>query len=287
MKRVTPRLLRTMPLPAPDADADKEERGSVLVVAGSATVPGASVLTGEAVLRAGAGRLQLAVPRAATAQIGAAIPESLVIAQPDGRTRRGESMLLDLASSADAVVVGPGLAKGRATIALARRIARVMKDDATLVLDAEALDSSNTRDRCIMTPHAGEMATLLGIEREDVERDPAAAVCVAHERFGGVIVLKGSTTYVASAMDLFSFDGGTVGLATSGSGDVLAGIIVGLSGRGADPITAALWGVWAHAEAARRVAKRVGRIGFLARELLVELPALVGGRARRRGNDLA
>jgi hydroxyethylthiazole kinase-like uncharacterized protein yjeF len=259
-----------MPLPQPDPDSDKEDRGSVLVVAGSTTVPGASYLTGEATLRAGAGRLQLAVPREARMQVGFALPEALVVAQS-----RDAELLRQLAEAADAVVVGPGLAEGRASIALARRVARAMNDDATLILDASALGAAGIRDRIIITPHAGEMATLLGVDRSEVEADPESAARTAHERVGGVVVFKGATTHIASASGLFAFDGGTVGLATSGSGDVLAGIIGGLAARGADPLTAALWGVWAHAGAAKRLVKRIGRIGFVARELLGEVPTVL------------
>ena len=89
-------------------------------------------------------------------------------------------------------------------------------------------------------------------------------------------VIKGQYSYIVSPGGrAFRFEGGGVGLATSGSGDALAGIVGGLCARGADPLTAALWGVYLHGEAGRTLAERIGRIGFLARELLDEVPALM------------
>ncbi len=89
-------------------------------------------------------------------------------------------------------------------------------------------------------------------------------------------MIKGQYSYiVAPDGRAFRFEGGGVGLATSGSGDALAGIVGGLCARGADPLTAALWGIWLHGEAGRTLAREVGRIGFLARELLDRVPALM------------
>jgi len=118
---------------------------------------------------------------------------------------------------------------------------------------------------------------LLEVERADVDDDPEAAARTASERFGGVCVLKGPRTFVASNEAMFLFDDGSPGLGTSGSGDVLAGAIAGLATRGADPLTAALWGVWAHAAAARRAETRLGRLGLLARDLLREIPSVLYG----------
>jgi NAD(P)H-hydrate repair Nnr-like enzyme with NAD(P)H-hydrate dehydratase domain len=120
------------------------------------------------------------------------------------------------------------------------------------------------------------MARLLECEPEEVEADPLAAARRAAESFGAVAVIKGQYSHiVAPDGRAFRFEGGGVGLATSGSGDALAGIVGGLAARGADPLTAALWGVHLHGEAGRRLAKRIGRIGFLARELLDEVPGLM------------
>lgn len=273
MKRVTLAMLRRMPLPKPDADGDKNERGSALIVGGSAQVPGAVLLAGIAALRSGAGKLQMATDRAITIPLGVAVPEALVIALP----RRGVSApLRQYASMADAILVGPGMQEGGAIRSLVRGLVREMKSDATLVLDAAALSAAGLSDRTVITPHAGEMATLLGIDKKDVDANAQDAARTAAERFDCVVTLKGASTFIATPDEIYEYDGGDVGLATSGSGDTLAGIVAGLAARGADPLAAALWAVWAHGTAGQQLAKRIGRVGYLSRELLAELPGLIG-----------
>jgi ADP-dependent NAD(P)H-hydrate dehydratase len=288
-KEITPALLRRMPLPPLDADADKETRGQVLVVGGSMRVPGAILLAGVAALRAGAGKLQLATVRGGALSLGLAVPESLVIALP--ATSAGEiagsrawRALKPHAETTSAVLVGPGMI-GDGAAPMIRALVKALGDDATLVLDSAALLSLRGNEqmlialdgRAVLTPHAGEMATLLGIDKRDVEADAPAVARHAAERFGAVVALKGAESWIAEPDgSLFHYAGGSVGLATSGSGDTLAGIVVGLVARGAPAAVAAAWAVWAHGTAGRRLARRVGTVGFLARELLAELPALVG-----------
>ena len=104
---------------------------------------------------------------------------------------------------------------------------------------------------------------------------PALAEAAA-ARFGATVLLKQSETWIASPGEpLLHYPGGGPGLATGGSGDVLAGIIAGLLARGVAPRMAAAWGVWLHGEAGRRLARAQGPLGFLARELLAEIPALL------------
>jgi hypothetical protein len=128
----------------------------------------------------------------------------------------------------------------------------------------------------ILLPHSREMAQLLGQAPEEIEADPLAAVRRASERFNAVALVKGSYSFAAEPGGrAFRLKGGGVGLATSGSGDVLAGIVGGLCARGAEPLTALLWGMWLHAEAGRILTERVGRVGFLARELPDLIPGLL------------
>ena len=128
----------------------------------------------------------------------------------------------------------------------------------------------------VLTPHAGEMAALLCEDKESVLRNPLRIARSAASAYGAVALLKGAETLIARADGrAWRYAGGDVGLATSGSGDVLAGIIAGLAARGADATTAALWGVFLHGEAGNVLASRQGRVGFLAREIAPELPALM------------
>ena len=136
--------------------------------------------------------------------------------------------------------------------------------------------------RAVLTPHAGEMASLLGQDKTHVERDPAGAARRAAADLGAVVALKGASTHIADpAGTLLRYDGGRVGLATSGSGDTLAGLVAGLAARGAAPLDAAAWGVFLHGEAGNALARRVGPIGYLARELLDEVPPIMARLAQR------
>jgi NAD(P)H-hydrate repair Nnr-like enzyme with NAD(P)H-hydrate dehydratase domain len=131
----------------------------------------------------------------------------------------------------------------------------------------------------VLLPHRGEMARLLDCRREQVEAEPLAAARKASQEFGSVVLVKGEWSFVVEPGGRsFRYRGGGIGLATSGSGDALAGIVGGLCARGADPLTATLWGVYLHGEAGRRLGWQVGRVGFLARELLDHIPGLIEGR---------
>jgi ADP-dependent NAD(P)H-hydrate dehydratase len=288
-RQVTPALLRRIPLPQPDASGDKNTRGQVLAIGGSAQVPGAILLAGVAALRAGAGKLQLASCRSVAPALGVAVPEALVVALPE--TRKGEiagarapNVLLDMAATADAVLAGPGMASDRDATALVVRLARTLGSNAVLVLDAGALVALRHQPRLleplggrvVLTPHAGEMASLLDLDKSAVEENPAEIALEAASRFGAVVALKGAESWIAEPDGaLYHYAGGNVGLATSGSGDTLAGIVVGLAARGASAVRAAVWGAYLHGAAGRALARRVGRIGFLARELLDEIPPLM------------
>jgi hydroxyethylthiazole kinase-like uncharacterized protein yjeF len=290
--------LRRLPLPEADSGGDKEDRGRVLVIGGGAAVPGAIVLAGIAALRAGAGKLQLATTRDATLVAGMTVPEAMVIPLPVGR--KGEisadsaKALKQFVEHAHAVLIGPGMVDERACRGLLERLLPSLHG-ATLVIDAGALVElgrirRKVRDADadgILTPHAGEMAQLLGVTQADVEADPLGIAQRASEEFGATVALKGAETYVVPPRGTpLRYEGGTVGLATSGSGDTLAGVITGLAARGADPLRATAWGVYLHGAAGRTLGRRVGRVGYLARELLDEIPSeirrVAGGRRDSR-----
>lgn len=280
-------LLRDFPLPEVDEGGDKEDRGRLLVVGGSRELAGAVLLAGVAGLRAGAGKLQIATARSIAPYVAVAVPEARVVGFEETEegclAPGGTDALLELAEGAQAVVVGCGLQHGAPLDAMldtlfARRL------DVALILDAAVLGSLAPRADALrawpggvaVLPHAREMARLLEVEADEVERDPLAAARTAADRFKAVALVKGPFSFLADPGGrAFRFEGGGVGLATSGSGDTLAGIVGGLAARGADPLTAALWGVYLHGEAGRRLTKRVGRVGFLARELLDEIPGLL------------
>lgn len=277
-------LLRRRPLPDHAGDSDKDARGAILAIGGSAGVPGAILLAAVAALRAGAGKLQIATGASYAVQLGLMVPEALVVAlreTPGGGIDPGAiDTLAARLDRADAVVFGPGMDDAAAVAALTGALLD-HPSRAPLVLDAAALadldaDAAKARGGCVLTPHAGEMATLLGIDRDAVLAEPERIAVETAARFGAVVALKGGSTVVAAPDGAtFRYAGGGIGLATSGSGDTLAGIIGGLLARGADPLTATVWGVHLHGEAGKRLAASRGRIGFLARELLAEVPRVM------------
>ena len=293
-RQITEATLRRWPLPALGGKLGKVDRGKVLVFGGSDEVPGAAILAGLAALRVGAGTLQIATTRRLAPLIAVTVPEARVIGLVS--TRAGElagtaaARLHREVDRADAILVGPGMvdpAGARGLLALYRR-----RDcTAALVLDAGALsvlrDVRGPRlgERTILTPHAGEMAKLCTIERDEVLAQPHALACETAARLGVIVALKGAHTYVAAPDGTcFLNTAGNLGLGTSGSGDTLSGVIAGLCARGAEPLQAAVWGVFLHARAGEALARKVAPLGYLARELLAEIPAqLARCSPRRRG----
>lgn len=280
-------LLTSFPLPELVEEGDKEDRGRLLVVGGSREVPGAALLAGTAGLRAGAGKLQIATAASVAVALGVAMPEARVVGLPETPEgcldRAAIAPILKLAGEAQGVTIGCGLQHGPALDDLLDALFAA-RGESLLVLDAAVLGSLPPRAGAVRTwaggtillPHAREMARLLECEAEEVEIDPLTAALRAAERYRAVALVKGRFSHIATPDGrAFRFEGGGIGLATSGSGDVLAGLVGGLAARGADPLTATLWGVWLHGEAGRRLTKRVGRVGFLAREIADEVPGLL------------
>ena len=276
---ITPALLRTWPLPA--VKDSKYARGQVLVVGGAARTPGAALLAGLAVLRVGAGHLTLAVAESAAVPMAVATPEAGVVGLP--QNERGSVLGADLGAiedtlgSVDVVVVGPGLDDADQTAELLTRMVPLLGPDTRLLLDAYALGVlpgqpkvvESLAGRVILTPNKNEAGRLLGRELDDLESDVAEIAA----RYGAVVTCQ--NVIADPEGDRWRISSGQEGLATSGSGDVLAGAVAGLLARGATPAQAACWGTHLHAAAGDRLASRVGAVGYLARELLDELPLIV------------
>ena len=276
---LSPAVLRGIPLPAPGED--KEDRGRVCVVGGSARVPGAARLAGEAALRAGAGKLQILTARSVAGVLAVAVPEAMVVGlreRADGEISAGDTTLDTAIARCGALLIGPGMQGSRF---LARLTGRVAQGEGQVVLDAGALQHGlRAREGApfVLTPHAGEMAAMSGADKAAVEADPLLYARRAAAETRSVVVMKGRVTHVvAPGGQAWRHEGGGPGLGTSGSGDVLAGLIAGFAARGAGALEAALWGVWVHGEAGRRLAIERGALGFLAREIALHVPAILQG----------
>jgi hydroxyethylthiazole kinase-like uncharacterized protein yjeF len=275
-------------LPQPDEGGDKEERGRVLVVGGASEMPGAVILAATAALRAGAGKLQIATARSIAQIVGATVPEARVFALPETKTGAISSTaaeeIIKRAEEVQAVLIGPGMIDEKVVARLTQKVLLGF-GKAALILDAAALSCFEGSPHClhdldrraVLTPHAGEMAKMLGVGKESIIAEPQQTARRAADELRAVIALKGAETFIAShnSSKTYCNRTGNVGLATSGSGDTLSGIITGLAARGATPYQAAVWGVYLHARAGDVLAKRMGRLGFLARELLDEVPKIM------------
>ncbi|MFC4147551.1 NAD(P)H-hydrate dehydratase [Micromonospora mangrovi] len=273
---ITPALLRDWALPVPTGG--KENRGTVLVVGGSRFTPGAVLLAGVAALRAGAGVLQLAAAESTAAALSIQVPEALVVGLPetrDGAVRGSGELLTGLVADADVVTVGPGLNDIDTTRELLDLVLDAAGPETSLVLDAYALGAlSHAPDLLVgsgrpvvLTPNLTEARHLLD---RDLGDDLDAEAAELARRYDAVVSLYGHIA--TSDGQGWREESGDAGLGTSGSGDVRAGLLAGLLSRGAEPAQAACWAAFAHAVSGQRLVPQYGRIGFLARELLDEIP---------------
>jgi ADP-dependent NAD(P)H-hydrate dehydratase len=265
------------PLEPPDGQATKDERGAVLVVGGARSTPGAVLLAGIAALRVGAGKLTVATCADYASTLGVAMPEAGVVGLPTsddgGLDPLAAEDIVELAKDADAVLFGPGMTEPDNTRALIADVLSSLNDPPVIVLDAMAatcgvldLGHEGLGKRCVITPNETEADYLL----DDTTGDDHVLAARLAERYGVTAVFNNAVASPNS--DLLSVPKGNPGLGTSGSGDVLAGAVAGVAARTADPLAAGIWGLALHGEAGDRLAARVGRVGFLARELLDELP---------------
>ena len=277
-EEVTPTLLREWPLGA--AEGSKHDRGRVLIIGGARPTPGAVRLAGEAALRVGAGRLTLAVAESVAPALAVATPEAGVIGLPEtaGGAVGGDlvHVLGEEVSGSDVVVIGPGLDDADLAAQLAIALLPAIDADAFLLLDAFALGQLSTwhrghalPEKVVLTPNDTEAELLL----QRAPTDPLSDGSELARRYQATVCCQGLITTPDARQ--WQVGAGHGGLATSGSGDVLAGAIAGLLKRSSDVAQACCWATYAHAAAGDRLAARIGRSGFLAREIADTLPAVL------------
>jgi ADP-dependent NAD(P)H-hydrate dehydratase len=277
-------VLRGWQLPEPGSD--KEERGRVLAVAGTRDTPGAGLLAVEAAFRVGAGKVRLATARSCAPSLAVAAPELMVtgLAEDDagGIATAEAERIVECAGGNRVVLLGPGFTDPDASSALVGRV--VSQLGGTVVLDALASAYvtghpervADLEATVVLTVNPTELARCLEADDDDVEADLEGHAVSLARRTSAVVLCGGPTKVIAHGEDLWRVEGGNPGLGTAGSGDVQAGLVTGLLGRGAAPAQAAVWGAFLHAAAGDRLAERVGPIGYLARELASEVPGLLG-----------
>ncbi|MCC6782822.1 MAG: NAD(P)H-hydrate dehydratase [Planctomycetes bacterium] len=252
-------------------DAHKGSFGTVLVAAGSQGMLGAAILVARAALRGGAGLVRAALPHDLMNAFTVAVPPATTV-------DRDDSSVASLCVGVAAIVVGPGLGASEDT----RRFVDTLllaRGTTPVVLDADALNvlAPWTDGRrvapAVMTPHPGEAARLLATSVAHVQRAREAAALALASRRGTTVVLKGAGTIVTDGERVFVNTTGNPGLATGGSGDVLAGLLGALLAQGLSPFEAARLAVHVHGAAGDRVAAQLSEPGLCADDLPVAIAA--------------
>ena len=252
-------------------DAHKGVFGHVLCMGGSKGFSGAVAMASRAAARSGAGLVSAFVSESIHALVASAVPEVMVhSSMPDGKWT--------------AVLVGPGMGRSATT---REQVLQLLETSAVpLILDADAITmlaghiEAIAAAKCpvVLTPHPGEFAALFGLKVEDVQEDRFGMAKMAADRLGATIVLKGAGTIVAApgvpmAVNLT----GNPGMASGGSGDVLAGIIAGFAGQGIPVFEAACAAVWLHGRAGDLAASEKSQASIIAPDLIEKLPEAFRG----------
>jgi NAD(P)H-hydrate epimerase len=273
-------------LPRRVGDSTKFASGQVVVAGGSRGLTGAPRMVAQAAMRAGAGYVIACVP--ASAQdllVSAATPELMTrgVAESDGAFEpAAAAQTIESIRAGGALALGPGIGRSDPAVAFARELA--LRAQAPMVLDADGLNAhagrlaelQGRRAPTVLTPHAGELARLLELDSEQIERERLRHVRAAAEQSGAVVVLKGDDSLIADPSGYVAVSrGGSPALATAGTGDVLTGVVAALLAQGLGAFEAAAAAVWLHAAAGREAARRHGAPeGVIASDVIEALPAV-------------
>ncbi len=274
-----PPLPKLLPRPA---DSHKGMFGHALLVGGSRGMAGAISLSAVSALRSGAGLVTVATPHACLDTVAGFEPSYMTVpldCDTQGRiSKPARSRIAELAKSCTTLGCGPGMQRSpeieEVTIGLYQELSLPM------VIDADGLNALATqRDVLsthagprIVTPHPGEFARLIGIEKLDpTQRESRASQLAKHNNI--VVVLKGHRTIVTDGKQLYVNETGNPGMATGGCGDVLTGIVTALASQNLSPFAAAQLGVYVHGLAGDLAAQAHGEISLIASDLLQFLPA--------------
>jgi len=271
-------------LPRRGGSSTKFTSGHVVVIGGSHDLIGAPRMAAQAAMRAGAGYITACVPASMQAVLQGLGPAEMMtrgLADDQGDlTPSAIEEALAETGRAGALALGPGLGRNEQALAFARELAR--RAQAPLVLDADGLNAHAGRlqelaartGETVLTPHAGELGRLLALDSAEVERERLRHVLSAAARAHAVVVLKGDDTLVADSDGRVAVSrGGSPGLATAGSGDVLTGVLAALLSQGLEAFSAAAAAVQLHAQAGRRAAYLQGSAeGVIATDVIAALP---------------
>jgi NAD(P)H-hydrate epimerase len=271
-------------LPPRAADSHKGTYGTLLTVCGSYGMAGAALLCGRGALRSGVGLLRAALPQSVYPLLVDAIPEAVfhAVSERDGCVCADAIPAInDVLTTADAVVIGCGLGRGEGQTAVVRHI--LTHSPVPVILDADGINSVTPHILAeearsaplIITPHPGEMARLMGLSTAEVQAHRREMACQLAQKTNAIVVLKGHHTLIAAHDGtVMENPTGNPGMATGGSGDVLAGIIGSLVAQGVPPYAAAVCGVYLHGAAGDLAAAKHSQRGMLPTDLIEELGSL-------------
>ncbi len=278
-------------IPVRPADSHKGSFGQVLLVAGSAGMSGASMLSSKACLRAGAGMAILATPKSLVRYLP---PEEVIykgVSETDAETispAAFHEIELEM-ERAQVMVIGPGLSSHPETVELIHELVRNVR--VPCVIDADGLNAlagdpkilSQTEGGFVFTPHPKELSRLLDKPVKEIQADRLKAAQEGARKFGAVVVLKGARSIVAHPDgNTFIVPTGNSGMATAGAGDVLSGVIAGLLAQGMDTFSAAIAGAYIHGAAGDMAAEDLGEDGIMAGDILDYVPLIL--KAMRDGS---
>ncbi len=278
-------------LPERDPNGHKGTFGTVLVLGGQVTMPGAVAMVARAAFRSGAGLVKMASEERVLATALVVEPSATGVVLTGEASERLAAVERADPSGGAVLAVGPGLGEGD----IERDVVRgLWSGERRGVLDADGLNrlselgpkgigASRGPDQWVFTPHPGEFRRLaaawkLGLDDSDAV-DPncrSQAAARLSTAIGGVVVLKGPQTVVSDGQRIYVNETGHSAMATAGTGDVLTGVIAALMAQGLAPFDAATAGVWAHGRAGEVWVREHGRVGLLARELADTLPGVIG-----------
>jgi hydroxyethylthiazole kinase-like uncharacterized protein yjeF len=275
-------------MPRRTPESTKFSSGNVFIIGGSHGLTGAPSMAALAAMRAGAGYVTVGAPQSLELSFTVRLLEAMMVGLPERNGSLTPSALqpaLEAIDRADAVVIGPGIGKNESAQELAREL--VERIDVPLVVDADGLNALAggameelariRRWPTVMTPHAGELGRMLGIDSKEIAAHRLKYAREAAAKAKAIIVLKGDDTLVATPNGRVAVSRGFApALATAGTGDVLAGVIGAMLAKGLAPAHAAAAGVYAHLRAGQIAAAPDGPDGVIASDVIRALPAALG-----------
>lgn len=284
--------LMTQWLPQRPVTAHKGTCGSLLIIGGVEGYSGAGVLTAMAAQRCGVGLVKTAVRKSVNQVYEHLLPEVVTIPieesvkdhahEPSRLSEKGIEDIAKLAAQADAVVAGPGWGVARDWITVLKYLAHM--GEKPLLLDADALNLMSghldwLKQRslpAVLTPHPGEMSRLTGLSVDNINNNRLQVTAKAAREWNAVVLLKGAGTVIGAPNgEIMINTTGNPGMATAGSGDVLAGIIGALLAQGMAPFQAAVLGCWTHGAAGDDAAGHVGEVSLMASDIIKGIPRII------------